>query len=66
MASDNDWYSDESDETFYNNQKAEFNEAVRTIEEIIITNWEVVDKRIAEIKKLENDLLKLRRDYPHA
>tara|TARA_R110000824_G_C14948550_1_gene650666 strand:+ start:440 stop:652 length:213 start_codon:yes stop_codon:yes gene_type:complete len=63
MASDNDWYSDESDETFYANKDAEFNETVRTIEEIISTNWEVVDKRIADIKKLENDLLRMRREY---
>lgn len=64
MASDNDWYSDESDKTFYANMDIQFHEAARKIEEIINLNWQEVDKRIAEVKKLEKDLIRLRREYP--
>ena len=58
MASDNDWYSDESDETFYRNRRADLHNKI-TIMWNGICSYEEAGKTIPESWNNElNELIK--------
>jgi len=53
MASDNDWYSDESDEAFYEKREGEMWEEMRELNEDIIDMWDFIKQKTIEVKKME-------------
>ena len=53
MASDNDWYSDESDETFYREQESKLWNELGELNNEIIYQWDLIKTKTVDVKKLE-------------
>ena len=53
MASDNDWYSDESDEAFYKEKEDRMRYDMLRLNEEIIEVWNIIKEKTKEVKKME-------------
>jgi hypothetical protein len=53
MTSDNDWYSDESDETFYKEKESKMWNELGELNNEIIYQWDLIRKKTVDVKKLE-------------
>ena len=55
MASDNDWYSDESDETFYREKENKMWNKLGELNNDIIHQWDLIRKKTILVQKLEKE-----------
>lgn len=63
MASDNDWYSDESDETFHKEQELKMWEEMGELNDNIIYMWDIINQKIREVKKMEDKYKDMEEDW---
>tara|TARA_R110002020_G_scaffold221363_1_gene429386 strand:- start:540 stop:749 length:210 start_codon:yes stop_codon:yes gene_type:complete len=59
MASDNDWYSDESDETFYKEKEDRMRYDMLRLNEEIIETWNIIKEKTIQVKKMEEKYTKM-------
>jgi len=63
MASDNDWYSDESDEAFYRAKEASMWEKMGRLNDEIVHRWEQIKEKTNVVKKMEEEFVKLDEEW---
>lgn len=63
MASDNDWYSDESDETFYKEKESKMRFDMGELNEVIIEMWNIIKEKTIEVKKMEDKYIQMEEDW---
>ena len=63
MASDNDWYSDESDETFYREKESRMWDEMGKLNNDIIATWEFIKEKTREVKKMEEKYRDMEEDW---
>lgn len=63
MASDNDWYSDESDETFYREKEGRMWEEMGELNNDIIDMWNMIKEKTIEVKKMEEKYRDMEEDW---
>ena len=59
MASDNDWYSDESDERHYRKKASKLWDELGELNNDIVFYWDEIRKKTLEVQDLENTYTKL-------
>ena len=59
MASDNDWYSDESDERHYRKKASKLWDELGELNNDIVFYWDEIRKKTLEVKDLEKTYVKL-------
>jgi len=59
MASDNDWYSDESDETFYREEESRMWNEMGELNNDIIATWDYIKNKIIEVKAMEKKYIEM-------
>jgi len=63
MASDNDWYSDESDEAFYKEKADRIRSDMLTLNEEIIESWNIIKEKAIQVKKMEKKYALMEEDW---
>ena len=63
MASDNDWYSDESDEAFYREKESRMWDEMGELNNDIIATWEFIKEKTIEVKKMEEKYRDMEEDW---
>ena len=63
MASDNDWYSDESDETFYKEEEGRMWDEMGKLNDNIIYMWDIINQKTREVKKMEEKYRDMEKDW---
>mgnify|MGYP003148423723 FL=1 len=63
MASDNDWYSDDSDETFYREKESRMWDEMGELNNDIIATWEFIKEKTREVKKMEEKYRDMEKDW---
>ena len=63
MASDNDWYSDESDEAFYRAKETSMWEKMGRLNDEIVHRWEQIKEKTNDVKKMEEDFVKMDEEW---
>jgi|TARA_R100001530_G_scaffold5375_1_gene6665 hypothetical protein len=63
MASDNDWYSDESDETFYREKESRMWSEMGELNNDIIATWDYIKQKIIEVKVMEKKYIDMEENW---